>query len=69
LNLIQQPNPNFKYKFLQNMLFLQNKNSSRTLVQYVDEPRWPFSKFQNSNSCGHLTEHLEGKNLAKSVSV
>jgi hypothetical protein len=43
------------------MIFSPNKNSSRTLVQYVDEPQWLFSKIWNSNSCGHLIEHVAGK--------
>jgi hypothetical protein len=60
LNLNQQPNPIFKFKFLQTMIFLQNKNSFGILMNYLDNPRWQISNFQNLISCGHLTEHLVG---------
>jgi hypothetical protein len=44
------------------MLFLQNKNISGILVKYLDQPQWPCSKIWNLISCGHLIEHLVGKN-------
>jgi hypothetical protein len=48
--------------FLQNITFQHNKNISGTLAEYLDNSNWNFSKIQNLNSCGHLIEHLVGKN-------
>jgi hypothetical protein len=38
-------------------------------MKYLDNPRWPFSKIRNLNSCGHLIKHLMGRNQTKSTSL
>jgi hypothetical protein len=46
------------------MFFLQNKNITGNLGQYVDHPKWKFSKFRIWTSCGQFVEHLEDENRA-----
>jgi hypothetical protein len=57
---------NLKYKFLQNFFFLQNKNMTGYLDQYVEHPKWKILKIQILSSCEHFVEHWQKQNQMKS---